>query len=313
MQYLYDKITAGMKPLKMAIVHPKNGPSIEAAWKAANANLIVPILVGPEDGIKKAADAAGVDITSFEIVPTKYSELSAQKAVELVAAGEAEALMKGSLHTSEFLKAVLNEKSLRTKYKMSHVFVLTDPGYHKPLFLTDTAFNVEQSLLTKADITQNAIHLFWTVEGHAPKVAVVTATEEVDIKQPETIDASSLTGMNNRMQITGGKVDGPLGFDMAIDKEAAKEKGIVTDITGDPDIIVFPNLSAGNIFFKSRLWMRPRHPDGTFMYPTPDIAGIVLGASKPIILTSRSASVKERYDSIVLGVINARSPHRTPS
>lgn len=311
MQYLFEK-AAGKVPLKTVVVHPVTPEAIKGVFNAVAAGYTDPILVGPEHKIRKAAADAGIDITNYEIVPTEHSHAAAAKAVELVAAGKAEALMKGSLHTSEFLKAILDEKSLRTEYRMSHVFLLQDHGYHKPLYLTDTAFNKAPDTTTKSHIVQNAIDLYWTVEGHAPKVAIVASTEEIDFKDPETTDAASLSQMSHRMQITGGEVDGPLGFDMAIAREAAQAKGMVTDITGDPDIIVFPNLSAGNIFFKSRIWMRPRNPDGTFTTPPPPMAGIVLGARVPIILTSRSASPDEYTASAALALINVRSPHRAP-
>ena len=300
MKYIHDKITPDMQPLKVAVVHPVDSNSIRGAFEAAAAKLITPILVGPEDKIRKAAADAGLDLTGVRIVSTEHSHAAAEKAAHLVRDGEAEALMKGKLHTDEFLAPIVaKESGLRTDKRMSHVFVMEHPGYHKPLYITDGAMNIAPDLKTKADIVQNAIDLFWKIEGREPKVAILAATEEVEPAQQTTLDAAALTVMAMRGQIKGGKVEGPFALDNAISKESAKIKGIVSDIAGDADILVFPNVEAGNIFFKA-LALLSDSPLG----------GIVMGARVPVMLTSRSAGPEERKASAGLAMLAARNPGR---
>ncbi len=302
MQHIYDKITPDMKPLKVAVVHPVDENSLRGAFEAAAAQLIIPLLVGPEDKIRKAASDANLDISTFEIVSTEHSHAAAEMAVQLVKEGRAEALMKGKLHTDEFLSPVVaKESNLRTDKRMSHVFIMADPGYHKPLYITDAAMNVAPDLMTKRDIVQNAIDIFWKIEGHEPKVAILAATEEVEPKQPTTLDAAALTvmAMSGRGQITGGKVEGPFAFDNAISKKSAGLKGIFSDVAGDADILVFPNLEAGNMYFKSR----------ALLSQSP-LGGVVLGARIPIILNSRSAGPEERKASAAIALLHARKAAR---
>lgn len=318
MQYIYDKITPDMKPLKTAVVHPVNVYSIKGAFEAAAANLIIPVLVGPEHKIKQAAADAGVDITNFEIVPTEHSHEAADMAVELVKTGKVEALMKGKLETDEFLAPIVREKSLRTEYYMSHVFVIDGPAYPRPLYLTDCAVNDkldrngndvedQKRIHTKKSIIQNAVDLFWTLEGHAPKVAIQAATEKIIPGQIATTDAAILTGMSRRKQIKGAIVDGPLAFDNAISKQSADLKEIVSDVAGNADIVAFPSIEAGNGIYKNIIYL----PDGTHN-PAVKQAGIVVGARVPIILTSRADGPEERKASAALALLNARLPHRAP-
>lgn len=300
MKHISSKITADMKPLIVAVVHPVDDNSLRGAFEAATAKLITPILVGPEDKIRAAAVAAGIDLGNIQIVSTEHSHAAAEMAVQLVKNGQAEGLMKGKLHTDEFLAPIVaKENNLRTATRMSHVFVMEDPGYHKPLYITDGAMNIAPDLKTKADIVQNAIDLFWKLEGRAPKVAILAATEEVEPSQPTTIDAAALTVMAMRGQIKGGQVDGPLALDNALSAESARLKGIVSAVAGDADILVFPNIEAGNIYFKSR----------ALLSKTP-LGGVVVGARVPIMLTSRSAGPEERKASAGIALLAARRPGR---
>lgn len=298
MQHIYSKITPAMKPLKVAVVHPTDVNSIMGAFESAAAGFIVPVLVGPAAKIKKAAAEAKIDITPFEIVDTPHSHAAAEKAVELVRAGKAEGLMKGKLSTEEFsLPIVHKEGGLRTGRRMSHVFIMQDPGYHKPLYITDAALNIAPDLSMKKDIIQNAIDLFEAIEGKQPKVAIIAASEKVEQSMESTLHAAALSVMGIRGQIQGGIVEGPFAVDNAISKKSANLKGIFTPVAGDADILMFPELVSGNSFFKSR----------SFMSAAPS-GGVVLGAKVPIILTSRSAEAEERKASAALALLYARSP-----
>jgi phosphate acetyltransferase len=302
MKHIFDKIVPGTPPLKTAVVHPTDVNTIMGAFEAAAAGLITPILVGPEAKIRKAATDAGIDITAFEIVNTEHSHAAADMAVELVKLGKAEAIMKGKLDTEEFLKPIVaKEANLRTDRRMSHVFILQDPGYPKPLYITDAAFNVAPDLMTKKDIIQNAIDLFWKIEGHAPKVAILAATEKIEVNQQATLDAAALTLMAMRGQIQGGIVEGPFGFDNAISKASANLKGIFSEVAGDADILVVPNIEAGNILFKSRALMSGAA-----------LGGVVVGARVPIILNSRSAEAEERKTSAAIALAASRSDTPRP-
>lgn len=300
MKYIADKITSDMAPLRVAVVHPVDQNTLSGAFEAAAAKLIVPILVGPEDKIRTTAAELGISLEGIEIVSTEHSHAAAEAAVQLVKDGRAEGLMKGKLHTNEFLAPIVaKENNLRTEARMSHVFIMQDPGYHKALYVTDGAMNIAPDLKTKADIVQNAIDLFWKIEGREPKVAILAATEEVEPSQQTTLDAAALTVMAMRGQIKGGKVEGPFALDNAISKESAKLKGIVSDVAGDADILVFPNIEAGNIFFKSR----------ALMSKVP-LGGVVVGARVPVMLTSRSAGASERTASAGIALLAARRPGR---
>lgn len=284
-------------PLKTAIVHPVDVNSLGGAIEAALKELIVPVLVGPESKIREVAQAEGYDLSPYEIISVDHSHAAAEKAVELVHAGTVEAIMKGKIHTQELMHPIVTSGTgLRTARRMSHIFMLDPPTYHKPLFLTDAAINISPNLAEKKDIVQNAIDLFLTLGRGKPKVAIVSAVETVDEKIPSTLDATALCKMAERGQITGGILDGPLAFDNAISKEAALAKDIVSSVAGDADIIVVPDVEAGNMLYKQM-----RYLSGI------ESAGIVMGARVPIILTSRAADAGlTRKASCALALLYAR-------
>jgi phosphotransacetylase len=260
---------------------------LAGAVEAAEKKLIAPILVGPADKIAATAKAAGLNIGGLEVVDAPHSQASAERAVALVREGRAEVLMKGSLHTDELLSAVVSrEKGLRTGRRISHVFLMDVPTYHKVLVVTDAAINIAPALEDKVDIVQNAIDLAIALGVKTPKVAILAAVETVNSKMPATLDAAALCKMADRGQIKGGLLDGPLAFDNAISKDAAKTKGIVSDVAGDPDILLAPDLEAGNILAKQLSFLA-----------NADSAGLVLGAKVPIVLTSRADSVRSRIAS----------------
>ncbi len=266
-------------PLKTAVVHPADAASLGSAVDAAKEQLIIPVLVGNADKIWSVAKAEKLDISKFELVATEHSHAAAEKAVELAHTHQVEALMKGKLHTQEFLQPIVaHDSGLRTSRRMSHVFIVAVPSYHKPLFITDAAINIVPNLDTKRDIIQNAIDLFVLLGWGTPKVAILAAVETVDAKMPSTLDAAALTVMAARGQITGGIVDGPLAFDNAISREAATAKNIISNVAGDADILIVPDLESGNMLYKQM-----RYLFGV------ESAGIVLGARVPLILTSRAA------------------------
>lgn len=294
-QWLMDK-ASGLKPLIVAVVHPVDIYSLSGAVEAAKAGIIEPILIGPEDKIRKTAEDAHIDLDSYRLIPTLHSHAAAAKAVEMALAGTVEALMKGKLHTDELMQAVLDkEKGLRTGRRMSHVFVLDVPSYPKPLFLTDAAININPKLMDKKDIVQNAIDLFTTLGLGTPKVAILSAVEMVTEKIPSTLDATALCKMAERGQITDGIVDGPLAFDNAISHEAATIKGIVSNVAGDADILVAPDIESGNMLYKQLRYFSGAQG-----------AGIVLGAKVPIILTSRAGDAESRVVSSALALLYAR-------
>ncbi|PLW82258.1 phosphate acetyltransferase [Kineobactrum sediminis] len=289
-------LTAEMKPLVTAVVHPVDVLSICGALEAAAQQLIIPVLVGPEAKIRQAAKEAGLSLADCELVDTKHSHAAAERAVELVREGRVEAIMKGKIHTRELLLPVMSRTSgLRTERRMSHVFALDPPQYHKPLFLTDAVVNIAPNLAQKKDIVQNAIDCFRLLTGKPPKVAILSATEDVDEKIQSTLDAAALCKMADRGQITGGILDGPLGMDNAISVAAAQAKGIHSEVAGDADILVMPDIEAGNILYKQM-----RYLSGI------DGAGIVLGARVPVILASRASEVHTRKASAALALIVCR-------
>jgi phosphate acetyltransferase len=280
-----------------AVAHPCDASSLTAVIDAAEANLIVPILVGPAGRIAKVAKELGADISRFRIEDTPHSHASAARAVELVREGEAEVLMKGSLHTDELMSAVVNSTTgLRTGRQISHVFVMDVPTYPKPLFVTDAAINIYPSLEQKVDIVQNAIDLAHALGIPCPKVAILSAVETVTPKIQSTLEAAALCKMADRGQITGAVLDGPLAMDNAISKEAAAIKKIKSEVAGDADILVVPDLEAGNILAKQLTFMA-----------NADAAGIVLGARVPIILTSRADNLHTRMASCAVAVILANA------
>jgi phosphotransacetylase/acyl dehydratase len=288
--------TAGREPLVTAVAHPCDANALGAAVEAAHAGLITPILVGPRARIMKAALEAAVDIGAFRLVDAPHSAAAAQRAVALVRSGEAALLMKGSLHTDELLHEVLApDTGLRTARRLSHVYLMDVPSYPRPLLLTDAAINIAPDLETKRDIVQNAIELAHVMGIAEPRVALLSAIETINPKLRSTLDAAALCKMADRGQITGGVVDGPLAFDNAVSPQAAADKGIRSEVAGRADILVVPDLEAGNMLAKQL----------TFLAGA-DAAGVVLGARVPIILTSRADAERTRMASCAVAVLIAR-------
>ena len=265
-------------PVTVAVAHPCDQVSLESAIEAAKLKLMNPILVGPEDRIRKVAAENGLDISAFEIVDAEYSEDSAAKAVELVREGRAEALMKGSLHTDELMGAVVKrDTGLRTARRISHCFIMDVPDHEQPLIITDAAVNIAPDLKGKVDIIQNAIDLARALGQKEVRVAILSAMESVNPDVPSTLEAAALCKMADRGQITGAKLDGPLALDNAISPEAAAIKKISSPVAGRATVLVVPDLEAGNMLAKSLSFLADA-----------DAAGIVLGAKVPVILTSRA-------------------------
>jgi phosphotransacetylase len=286
-----------LEPVPTAVAHPCEVSALAGAVEAAEKGLIVPILVGPAAKITDIAKASGIDLSKFQIVDTPHSNASASKAVELIRNGSAQVLMKGSLHTDELMSAIVaRETGLRTGRRISHAFIMDVPTYHKVLIVTDGAINIAPALEDKVDICQNAIDLAIALGREKPKVAILAAVETVTSKMPATIDAAALCKMAERRQITGGILDGPLAFDNAISKQAAETKGIHSDVAGDPDILLAPDLEAGNILAKQLSFLARA-----------DSAGMVLGARVPVILTSRADSVRSRIASCAVAVMVAHA------
>lgn len=282
--------TRDLDPIVTAIVHPCDKASLEGALYARQNGLITPILVGPEAKIRAAADAAGLDIQGLEIVPSLHSHDSAKQAVCLVHEAKAQALMKGALHTDELMGEVVHKtRGLRTERRMSHIFVLDVPTYPKPLLISDAAINIFPDLEIKADIVQNAIELAQAIGVETPKVAILSALETVNPRIPSTVEAAALCKMADRGQITGGLLDGPLAFDNAVSRQAADMKGIISDVAGDPDILIAPDLESGNMIAKQLMYLAGA-----------DSAGLVLGGRVPIMLTSRADGTLSRVVSAAL-------------
>jgi phosphate acetyltransferase len=296
----YEQLLARCRPLApvpTAVVHPCEATALAGALEAGAEGLIVPILVGPAARIAEVAGQARLSVDRLQIVDTPHSHGAAAKAVELVRTGQAELLMKGSLHTDELLGAVVaREAGLRTGRRISHVFVMDVPTYHKVLVVTDAAINIAPSLEEKADICQNAIDLAVSLGVSRPKVAVLAAVETVTSRMPATIDAACLCKMAERGQIRSAVLDGPLAFDNAISRDAAITKGIRSEVAGDPDILLAPDLEAGNILAKQLTFLA-----------NADSAGLVLGARVPIILTSRADSVRARIASCGIAMLVAHA------
>ncbi len=279
-----------LPPVRAAIVHPCSAGAILAAVEVRQQGLFEPLLVGPEAKIRAAADAAGIDLGDMAIEDVPHSHAAAARAVELAVGGAVSVLVKGSLHTDELLGAVVATGSgLKTERRISHVFALDVPAYDKPLIVTDAAINIQPTLDQKRDICQNAIDLLRALGVDEPRVAVLAAVETVNAKMPSTLDAAALTVMAARGQITGGRVDGPLAFDNAINLDAAKTKGIVSPVAGEADILLVPDLEAGNMLAKQLIY-----------FAGATAAGIVLGARVPIVLTSRSDPLSARIASATL-------------
>ncbi|MGA0593867.1 bifunctional enoyl-CoA hydratase/phosphate acetyltransferase [Enterovirga sp. CN4-39] len=283
----------GAPPIRTAVVHPCDALSIRGALDAAEEGLIVPVLVGPRAKIEAAAKQAGISLGAFELVEAPHSHAAATAAVALARSGKVQALMKGALHTDEVMgAAVAREGGLRTERRMSHVFAFDVPNYRKPLFITDAAVNIVPTLEEKRDIIQNAIDLCRALGISEPKVAILSAVETISPKLGSTVDAAALCKMAARGQITGGLLEGPLAFDNAVSREAAATKGIVSAVAGDADILVVPDLEAGNMLAKQLIYLAGA-----------DAAGLILGARVPIILTSRADSLEARMASCALAKI----------
>ncbi|OZI62260.1 phosphate acetyltransferase [Bordetella genomosp. 11] len=284
-------------PTPAAVVHPCDTSSLEGAVQAARMDLIVPILVGPRERIREVAANAGIDIAGIEIVDAPHSGAAAAAAVALVREGKAEALMKGSLHTDELMAAVVGrDAGLRTARRISHCFVMDVPGREEPLIVTDAAVNIAPTLDEKADILQNAIDFAHILRLPEVRVAILSAMETVSAKVPSTVEAAALCKMVDRGQIKGALVDGPLALDNAIDMEAARIKQIASPVAGRANVLMAPDLEAGNMLAKSLSFLAGA-----------DAAGIVLGARVPIILTSRADSVMTRLASCAVAVLVAQA------
>jgi len=301
----YEKLLERCKALEAiptAVAHPCEESALTAAVEAAEAGLITPILVGPVAKIQEIARAANIDLGNIEIVDAQHSVESAKKAVELVKEGRAEVLMKGSLHSDELLSAIVSrEGGLRTGRRISHVFVMDVPTYHKVLIVTDAAINIAPTLEDKVDICQNAIDLAISLGLDKPKLAILAAVEVVNSKMQATLDAAALCKMSERGQIKGAILDGPLAFDNAISKQAAQTKGIRSQVAGDPDILLAADLEAGNILAKQLSFLA-----------NADSAGMVLGARVPVILTSRADSVRSRIASCAVAKLVAHARRSKP-
>ncbi|MDE4173854.1 bifunctional enoyl-CoA hydratase/phosphate acetyltransferase [Phaeobacter sp. PT47_59] len=292
----FDRLLAAAQeapPLSTAIVHPCDKTSLEGAILTRDLDLVAPILVGPRARIEATAREAGFDLTGFEIIDTPHSHASAERAVELVRQGRARALMKGALHTDEIMSAAVSKtKGLRSERRMSHIYVMDVPTYPKPLLITDAAINIAPDLQTKADIVQNAIDLARAIGIETPKVAILSAVETITPRLQSTVEAGALCKMADRGQITGGLLDGPLAFDNAISMRAVASKGIISEVAGQADILVAPDLEAGNMIAKQLMYLAGA-----------EAAGIVLGAQVPIMLTSRADDSRTRVASAAIAAL----------
>lgn len=295
-QEIFER-SQGLPPLAMAVAHPCDALSLQAALEGARAGLVRPILVGPEARIRSIAAQEGLDISELPIRDTPHSHASAAQAVALVKQGEAALLMKGSLHTDELMREVVAAGTgLRTGRRLSHVYMMEVPLHPRMLLVTDAAINIAPNLEEKRDIIQNAIDLALLLGISQPKVAILAAVETVNPAMPSTLDAAALCKMAERGQISGGILDGPLAFDNAVSIAAAQQKGIISEVAGRADILMVPDLEAGNMLAKQL----------TFLAGA-DAAGLVMGASVPIILTSRADNEKTRIASCSVAVLVARS------
>ena len=296
----YDRLIRAAKqasPPTTAVAHPCDQSSLEGAVDAARLGLIAPILVGPGERIHQVAAKFSLDISTLPIVETEHSHASALRAVELVREGKAEALMKGSLHTDELMSAVVkSDGGLRTARRLSHCFVMDVPRHAEALIITDAAVNIAPTLADKVDILQNAIDLAHALGVVEVRVAILSAVETVNPKIPSTIEAAALCKMADRGQITGAILDGPLALDNAISPEAAAIKHLTSPVAGHANVILVPDLEAGNMLAKSLTFLA-----------NADAAGIVLGARVPIILTSRADSVQSRLASCAVASLIAES------
>jgi phosphate acetyltransferase/phosphate butyryltransferase len=292
----------GIKPVPTVICHPCSEASLQGAIEAAEFGLIAPILVGPKSKMEQVAKACDIDLSPYDIIDTHHSHESAKKTVELVRAGQAEAIMKGSLHTDELLGEVIKKDTgLRTERRISHVFLMSVDGYHRPFVVTDAAVNIYPDLMTKRDICQNAIdfaqvmrHYYKASKDSPIKVAILSAVETVNPNMKSTLDAAALCKMADRGQITGALLDGPLAYDNAMNLEAAKVKGILSPVAGDASVLLVPDLESGNILAKQLIYT-----SGAYA------VGMIVGARVPIILTSRADGVESRIGSCAVASMMA--------
>ncbi|WP_287881449.1 phosphate acetyltransferase [Aquitalea sp.] len=282
-------------PLPMAVAHPCSREALLGAVEAADHGIATPILIGPRSKLVKLAEELDVDISRFELIDTPHSHASAEQAVSLVREGYADILMKGSLHTDEFMSEVLARNTgIRTDRRISHVFIMKVESYPRYLFITDAAISIEPDLMTKRDICQNAIDLTHALGIARPKVAILAAVETINPAMRATLDAAALCKMAERGQIKGAILDGPLAFDNAISHEAADTKGIVSEVAGDPDILLVPDLESGNMLAKQLTYLAAAAS-----------AGIVMGARVPIVLTSRAEDATGRLASAAVANVLA--------
>ncbi len=293
---------ASLDAVRVAVVHPCDALSLSGAMDARDAGLIVPVLVAPRARLEAAAEEAGIDLSGLEIEDVPHSHAAAARAAELAREGKVEALMKGSLHTDELMLAVVSSAGgLRTKRRVSHCFVLQTPHYPRPFIVTDAAINLAPDLAQKADIVRNAIDLAHVIGVETPKVAILAAVETVTPSMPATLDAAALCKMADRGQIEGGLLDGPLAFDNAVSIAAARTKGIVSDVAGQADVLVVPDLESGNMLAKQVMYMGEAAS-----------AGIVMGAKVPVVLTSRADSRESRLASCAIALMLAHRYRDSP-
>ncbi|MCA0928381.1 bifunctional enoyl-CoA hydratase/phosphate acetyltransferase [Ruegeria profundi] len=286
-----------LEPMPTAVVAPEEPNALGGALLGHSKSIITPILVGDPEKIAAAAAALEADLSGIEVIEATSHEVAAHKAVDLVVEGRAQTLMKGHLHTDVLLHAVLRrERGLRTSRRLSHVFVMDVPGFSRPIMVTDAAVNIAPDLETKADIVQNAIRLAQSIGIETPKVGVLSAVETINPHMQSSVDAALLSKMAERGQITGGMVDGPLAMDNAVDLNAARTKGITSQVAGSADILVAPNIEAGNMVAKQLTYMS--HAEA---------AGIVVGAAAPIILTSRADDDASRLASCAVAALHAQA------
>ena len=293
----------GAPPLPTGVVHPCSHEALAGAVEAALAGLIEPVLVGPPEQIREVAAAAKLDLSPYKIVSTTDPEESAAVAANLAGTGKVGALMKGSLHTGQFMHAVLQrENRLRTSRLLSHCMLIAAPAYSRRIIVSDAAVNIAPDVDQKRDIVQNAIILARALGIANPKVAILAAVETVNSKMPATMDAAALAKMADRRQIVGGVVDGPLDLDIAVDAEAARIKGVDTPVAGQADILIAPNIEAGNMMYKELTFMAGAQ-----------VAGLVMGARVPLILTSRADTAQARMFSCALAVLMAEAAAKDPT
>ena len=289
--YLKNKEKSGTKRLVLASAADDH--SLDAVYKAKEKNIIELVLVGHKDEIKKLCDENGYKLDGIELIHTETKEEAVAKSVKLVKEGKADILMKGNVGTATLLRGILNdEQGLKSGSLLSHFAFFEIPEYHKLIALTDVAMNIAPTLKEKVGIISNAVKYMHKIGYLKPKVAVIGAVETVNEKMPATIDAAILSKMAQRKQISGCIIDGPLAFDNAMSKESAEHKGIISDVAGDADLLILPNIEAGNVLYKS------------FAYTGGKLAAVILGATAPIVLTSRSDSEESKLNSIVLAAIS---------